>query len=104
VKLHFGQTLHPGCFRFHRGTIKATGYADQECYFEHPIRWWAGISFARLFIGVIRTAPTRDVRGGDPLRKALSSAADEIEAGFRDHLNPVKFGAALEIIRDALGD
>jgi hypothetical protein len=63
MNFHFGQTLHPGCFRFHRGTIHAKDYEDQECYFEHPIRWWFGISFARLFIGIVRTEPTRDVRG-----------------------------------------
>jgi hypothetical protein len=54
--------LRPGCFRFHNGTIKAKGYEDQQCYFEHPIKSWFGISFARLFIGVIRTDRTRDIR------------------------------------------
>lgn len=62
MNLHYGQTNYPGCFRFHHGTIKAKGYKDQECYFEHPIKWWFGISFARLFIGIVRTDSTRDVR------------------------------------------
>jgi hypothetical protein len=62
VNLHFGPTLHPGCLRFHRGTIHMKDREDQECYFEHPIKRWYGISFARLFIGIIRTEPTRDSR------------------------------------------
>lgn len=63
MNLHFGRPVHPGCLRFHRGTIHAKGREDQKCYFEHPIKWWFGISFARLFIGIVRTESTRDVRG-----------------------------------------
>jgi len=64
MKLHFGKTLYPGCIRFHRGTIMAKGYSDQQCYFEHPISSWFGFSwFGKWFVGFIKTEPTRDVRG-----------------------------------------
>jgi len=62
MNLHFGPPNHVGGLRFHHGTLRAKGYEDQEVYFEHPIKWWFGISFARLFIGIIRTDRTRDVR------------------------------------------
>lgn len=70
MKLHFGHPDHIGCFRFLRGTIMAKGYPDQACYFEHPIRWMFGVSFARLFVGIVRTDLTRDVRA------AVSSQQD----------------------------
>lgn len=67
MNLHIGLPNYPGCLRFHHGTISA-GREDerrkQEVYFEHPIKRWYGISFARLFIGIIKTEPTRDVREG----------------------------------------
>lgn len=62
MNLHVGQPQHTGALRFFHGTISARGEAIQDCYFEHPIRWWFGISFARMFIGIIRTEPTRDTR------------------------------------------
>lgn len=53
---------HPGCLRFHQGTIIIGGLPNQECFFEHPIKRWYGIAFARIFIGIILTEPTIDVR------------------------------------------
>lgn len=66
MKLHWGQTNYPGCFRFHRTTIsweKDDARYESDCYFEHPIKWWVGISFARSFFGFVRTDHTRDERG-----------------------------------------
>lgn len=67
MKLHFGTPDHDGCLRFFHGRIAATvdgQKRSQDCFFEHPIAWWFGISFARLFIGVIRTERTREARSG----------------------------------------
>lgn len=66
MNFHFRYPEHSGCIRFFHGTLRSKSFPDQECYFEHPIKWWYGISFARLFIGVIRTEPTRDVRQTAP--------------------------------------
>lgn len=62
MKLHFGKTRYPGRFRFHHGTISHGSVPNQEVYFEHPIKWWVGISFTRSFFGFIKTEPTRDIR------------------------------------------
>lgn len=63
MSLHFGKTKYPGVIRFHRGTIMAKGYKDQECYHQHPINWWLGFSWAgKWFFGIIRTGPTEDAR------------------------------------------
>lgn len=61
--LHYGPTRWPGVIRFHKGTITAIGYKDQECYAEHPIQWWLGISWrGKWFLGLIRTLPVQDIR------------------------------------------
>lgn len=62
MSLIYGRPQHDGCFRFFHGTIIVGGLPNMDCYFEHPIRWWIGLTFGRLFIGLIRTEPTRDVR------------------------------------------
>ncbi|MGY3588046.1 hypothetical protein [Bradyrhizobium sp. USDA 4350] len=62
MTIHWGKTTFPGCLRFRHGTIHAKGRDDQECYFEHPIERWYGISFGWLFIGIIKVGSTRDVR------------------------------------------
>lgn len=66
--LHLGKTLYPACLRFHRGTIRMKGRPDQECFFEHPIRWWFGMSWGtKWFVGFVRVDGTRDVRAlGQP--------------------------------------
>jgi hypothetical protein len=58
VRLHFGSPQFRGGFRFRHGTLSAQGRSDRACYFEHPIKWWFGISFARLFVGIVRTHRT----------------------------------------------
>lgn len=62
MNLHYGYPQHRGCFRFFHGTIIIGGLPNQDCYFEHPIRKWYGVSFARIFIGIILTDRSRDVR------------------------------------------
>ncbi len=60
---HIGQTKYPAWLRFHRGTIRANGHKDRECYFEHPILWLFGLSWgSKWFLGFIRTGGTNDVR------------------------------------------
>jgi len=67
MRLHYGPTDR-GSLRFYRGAL--AWFSDgkeqrQECYFEHPIRRWWGISGQRWFFGIISTDATRDVREGD---------------------------------------
>jgi hypothetical protein len=70
MNIHFREPRHPGGFRFHTGTISAKSYVDQECYIEHPIEWWYGVSFSnRMFIGVIRTGGTISVREPSKMTK-----------------------------------
>jgi len=71
MKLHWGSPDHDGSFRFFHGTLRARGQTDQQCYFEHPIERWYGVSFARSFFGIILTGRTRDVRSTDPLPVVL---------------------------------
>lgn len=68
MKLHFGATEYAGALRFFRGTIRAKGYKDQHCYFEHPIKRMYGISGAgaRWFLGLITVDGTHDARSSDP--------------------------------------
>ena len=75
MKLHFGPPEHTACLRFFRGTIRAKGYPDTDCYFEHPIRSWFGISLSRVFIGIIRTDETRNARQTG--RAALNQKGEE---------------------------
>lgn len=72
MTIHWGQTIHPGSLRLHRGTIGAKGCIDQECYFEHPIKCWYGISIGNTFFGVIRTGGTNDVREPATLTRKAS--------------------------------
>lgn len=58
MPLHIGPPQYQGGFRFHYGTVVVGGLPNRESYFEHPIRWWFGFSFARMFVGIIRTEPT----------------------------------------------
>ncbi|MGY3392943.1 hypothetical protein ACVWW6_005534 [Bradyrhizobium sp. USDA 3311] len=63
MTIHWGATTFPGCLRFRHGTIQAKGTKDQDCYFEHPIESWYGVSFfGRLFVGLIKTGGARSVR------------------------------------------
>lgn len=62
MSILWGHPKHDGCLRFHHGTIIIGGLPNQECFFEHPIHTWYGISMGRVFLGIIRTAPTVDVR------------------------------------------
>jgi hypothetical protein len=61
MNIHWGSTRHPGCFRFHQGTISSKSM-KQECYFEQPIEWMYGISFAWCFLGLIKVGLSKDVR------------------------------------------
>ena len=63
MRLHLGETRYPARFSFHRGTIRAKGHRDQECFHENPIKWWYGISWGSAwFFGFVRTGPTEDIR------------------------------------------
>jgi hypothetical protein len=61
MNIHYGKPIYEGGFRFRVGTIKAKDRPEREWAFEHPIKWWCGISFARMFIGIVRTDKTRDI-------------------------------------------
>lgn len=60
IRLHYGPPNHPGALRFFQGTLSSKTW-KQRAYFEHPIKWWLGLSWGSAwFVGIVRTDGTRD--------------------------------------------